>query len=238
MEASPNSSESECNRRGACGSHSFSGVDRRAATVSFALPPPWRSPVTVHQNIGPSYVDATARWVWDTAPVMCEFLIDHAKRLLAGRSVVEVGAGTGLPGLVSARLGPSSVVLTDLPSELELLEKNVEVNVAQGKEADVTVRACAWGELDEWQGEVFDTVLCSDVLYHQPRNILKALANTLEVLCSKRSGVVVFAYHFRENLIHDAQFFEFIDELFDERARFDFGDVWMFEWVPKRGEAC
>tara|TARA_B000000477_G_C6030034_1_gene201357 strand:- start:394 stop:759 length:366 start_codon:yes stop_codon:yes gene_type:complete len=121
---------------------------------------------------------------------------------------------------------------------LELLEKNVEANVAQGKEADVTVRACAWGELDEWQGEVFDTVLCSDVLYHQPRNILKALANTLEVLCSKRSGVVVFAYHFRENLIHDAQFFEFIDELFDERARFDFGDVWMFEWVPKRGEAC
>ena len=238
MEASPNSSDAERDRRGARGSHSFRGVDRRAATVSFALPPPRRSPVTVYQNIGKTNVDATARWVWDTAPVMCGFLVDHAKRLLAGRSVVEVGAGTGLPGLVAARLEAASVVLTDLPSELELLEKNVEANVVQGKDADVTVRACAWGELDDWQGDVFDTVLCSDVLYHQPRNVLEALANTLEALCSKRGGVVVFAYHFRENLIHDAQFFEFIDERFDERARFDFGDVWMFEWVPNRGEAC
>jgi predicted nicotinamide N-methyase len=146
-----------------------------------------------------------------------------------------------LPGLVAARLGEnraSNVILTDLPSELELLEKNVEANVTHEEDARVSVRACAWGELDDWRGEVFDTVLCSDVLYHQPRDVLEALANTLEALCSTEDGVVVFAYHFRENLVHDAQFFEFIDARFDERARVDFGDVWMFEWVRKRGRMC
>lgn len=42
---------------------------------------------------------------------------------------MEVGAGIGLLGFVSARLGSSSVVFIDLLSELELFEKNVEVNV-------------------------------------------------------------------------------------------------------------
>lgn len=222
---------------------STTGVDRRAETVTFRHRVSRRGGgsedevvVTVRQNRGDIAVDPTARWVWDACPLVCEYLCDgdRVDALVRGRRVVELGAGTGLPGLVCSKLGAASVTLTDLPSELALLEENVELNRARG-DSPVCVRACAWGELEE-PTPTFDTVVVSDVLYHQPVRVLEALADTIRRLVAA-NGVVVFAYHFRENLMHDSQFFEFIDRAFDERARVSFEDapnVWLYEWTPKK----
>ena len=83
--------------------------------------------MTVRQNRGAIAVDPTARWVWDSCPLVCEYLCDeeNVDALVRGRRVVELGAGTGMPGLVCSKLGAASVTLTDLPSELALLEENV-----------------------------------------------------------------------------------------------------------------
>jgi predicted nicotinamide N-methyase len=227
---------------------STTGVDRRAETVTFRQRVSRRGGgsstdddddevvVTVRQNRGDIAVDPTARWVWDACPLVCEYLCDgdRVDALVRGRRVVELGAGTGMPGLVCSKLGAASVTLTDLPSELALLEENVELNRARG-DSPVCVRACAWGELEE-PTPTFDTVVVSDVLYHQPVRVLEALAETIHRLVAP-NGVVVFAYHFRENLMHDSQFFEFIDRAFDERARVSFEDapnVWLYEWTPKK----
>lgn len=242
------------------------GVDRRAASVSFRVenqaaaasrrndkdagedettPPAAAvssSVITVHQNRdGEIAVDPTARWVWDSCPRLCEYLCTpQVAMTIRGKSVIELGAGTGLPGLVCSRLGAKSVTLTDLPSELELLRLNVDENKRDGYgDAPVDVRACAWGDLDAFSGERFNVVVVSDVLYHQPHETMRALAETLNALVAK-DGVVYFAYHFRENLLHDAYFFELIDEYFEEKRR-TFSEncdadenIWILEFIPRK----
>ena len=241
------------------------GVDRRAASVSFrvenkaaaarknddhgededettpSVAAVSSSVITVHQNRdGEIAVDPTARWVWDSCPRLCEYLCEsQVATTIRGKSVIELGAGTGLPGLVCSRLGAKSVTLTDLPSELDLLRLNVDENKRDGYgDAPVDVRACAWGKLDAFSGERFDVVIVSDVLYHQPHETMRALAETLKALVAK-DGVVYFAYHFRENLLHDAYFFELIDEYFEEKRR-TFSEnseadenIWLLEFIPK-----
>ncbi|GLT49072.1 hypothetical protein SLA2020_226550 [Shorea laevis] len=68
----------------------------------------------------------TGSWVWDSALVLSKWMFTQVD--FQGKSVLEVGAGAGLPGLVAARLGASRVVLTDVKPLLPGLLKNVEAN--------------------------------------------------------------------------------------------------------------
>lgn len=45
-----------------------------------------------------------------------------------GRTVLELGAGTGLVGIVASVLGAGRVILTDLPYALDNARENVERN--------------------------------------------------------------------------------------------------------------
>eukprot|EP00955_Chlamydomonas_euryale_P115980 366390-Chlamydomonas_euryale.AAC.29 len=50
---------------------------------------------------------------------------------MAGKSVLEIGAGTGAVGLVAAGLGAAPVVLTDLPHLLPFMEANIRVSAGK-----------------------------------------------------------------------------------------------------------
>eukprot|EP00419_Tripos_fusus_P049274 CAMPEP_0172820286 /NCGR_PEP_ID=MMETSP1075-20121228/15160_1 /TAXON_ID=2916 /ORGANISM="Ceratium fusus, Strain PA161109" /LENGTH=228 /DNA_ID=CAMNT_0013660929 /DNA_START=139 /DNA_END=825 /DNA_ORIENTATION=+ len=47
---------------------------------------------------------------------------------IEGRTVLELGAGPGLPSMVCGKLGAASVVLTDLVELLPLMNRNLELN--------------------------------------------------------------------------------------------------------------
>ncbi|KAJ4728775.1 Lysine methyltransferase [Melia azedarach] len=131
----------------------------------------------------------TGSWLWRSAIVLAEFMSTHLH--FQTKSVLELGAGAGLPGLTAARLGATRVVLTDIQLLLPGLINNV---VANGLEDRVEVRELVWGS-DESEmsrlGELgeFDIVLMSDVFYDAEEMV--GLGKTLKKVCGK--GTMVWA---------------------------------------------
>ncbi|XP_021234872.1 EEF1A lysine methyltransferase 3 [Numida meleagris] len=103
-----------------------------------------------------------------------------------GRTVIELGAGTGIVGILAALLG-GDVTITDLPMALDQIRENVRRNAAAVAAAAgrARVRALAWGrELSSFP-RGYDVVLGADVVY-EPR-CFPALLATLRHLCGPRS---------------------------------------------------
>ncbi len=91
-------------------------------------------------------------------------LLNLRRAKLAGKRVLELGSGTGLLGISCALSGASSVVVTDLPYVLPLIEKNVNSAVVQE-----TVAVFEW----DWNNPrpvfdselPFDVIVAADVVY-------------------------------------------------------------------------
>lgn len=82
-----------------------------------------------------------------------------ASRGLAGKRVLELGAGTGLPGIVAASLG-ARVVQTDRQElALHMCKKNAERNGV----TSIEHRVADWTAWDD--RERYDVILGADVLY-------------------------------------------------------------------------
>lgn len=81
-----------------------------------------------------------------------------AERPLQGLSVLELGAGTGLPGIVASALGARVVQTDSSPSALFVGRLNAERNAAS-----VEQRAADWSD---WQDTAsYDLIIGSDILY-------------------------------------------------------------------------
>eukprot|EP00927_Polykrikos_kofoidii_P034322 TRINITY_DN29135_c0_g1_i1.p1 TRINITY_DN29135_c0_g1~~TRINITY_DN29135_c0_g1_i1.p1 ORF type:complete len:358 (+),score=52.67 TRINITY_DN29135_c0_g1_i1:30-1103(+) len=86
-------------------------------------------------------IDKTGDLVWPTAVIFCRYLCAH-REMLRGQRVLDLGAGTGLVGLVASTLGARPCALTDVPRVLPLLQFNASAA------ADATNAAAAADETD------------------------------------------------------------------------------------------
>ncbi|NXW75550.1 MT21A methyltransferase, partial [Hirundo rustica] len=141
--------------------------------------------------------------VWDAAVVLCAYLemegID-----LRDRSVIELGAGTGLLGIVVTLLGTKEpagvralystccahVTITDRAAALEFLESNVQANLPPELRHRAVVKELTWGkDLDNFPPGAFDFVLGADIVYLEETFV--ELLQTLEHLCSERTVILL-----------------------------------------------
>lgn len=111
-----------------------------------------------------SYVSQTSRHLpygvalWPAALALAEEL-DARGEQLSGKSVLELGAGTGLPGLVAASQG-AQVVQTDNDETVLML---CEQNAVQNEIGGVQRRLMDW---TDWRDkEQYDIILGADILY-------------------------------------------------------------------------
>lgn len=110
--------------------------------------------------------------LWESGLVLAEVIADTRGKV-AGRTVLELGAGAGLPGIIARYVGATSVRQTDHVSEtLALCRLNAEANGVEGIE-----RAIAnW---DAWNDDkTYDLIIASDVVYE--RHCHAALGTILE----------------------------------------------------------
>lgn len=54
--------------------------------------------------------------------------LSKERQLIEGKSVVELGAGTGLVGIACHKFGAKKMFITDLPDVCELIDVNIELN--------------------------------------------------------------------------------------------------------------
>lgn len=135
--------------------------------------------------------------LWPAASALCRWL--RAGEPLDGKTVFELGCGTGAVGLYAAALGAGEVVMTDGGGEqlLSLARQNVESNRALLERDRVTVAEHTWGQRDLPLPPRIDLVLGSDVTYSRQSHA--ALCTDLRWLLSESAsaGSVVLAHQRR-----------------------------------------
>ena len=107
---------------------------------------------------------------------------------LEQKTVVELGCGTGLASIATAKLGASLVLATDgNPNVVKLANENIQCN-----QVDEMVKATTlqWGFLDAVEyTNVADVVIGSDLTYNS--GTWRLLAETLSTIL-KPGGIVVY----------------------------------------------
>ncbi|XP_051913727.1 protein N-lysine methyltransferase METTL21A [Hippocampus zosterae] len=126
--------------------------------------------------------------VWDAAVVLCMYLeLGHVD--LKGKVSIELGAGTGLVGIVAALLG-AKVTITDRRCALDFLSNNVKYNLPSDLWESVAVSELSWGEgLDHFPAGGFDLVLGADIVYLEDTFV--PLIQTLQHLCADATVVLL-----------------------------------------------
>ena len=116
--------------------------------------------VVIPEMVDPSY----GMYVWPCAPVLAQY-IWHNRHTIRGKTILEIGAGTALPGIVAGLCG-AKVHLSDsssLPECIENSRKSCEANNLK----DVHVHSISWGRFDPDLLTLpkLDIIMASDCFY-------------------------------------------------------------------------
>ncbi|CAA7053847.1 unnamed protein product [Microthlaspi erraticum] len=146
--------------------------------------------VTVIENMKEEY----GLFVWPCSVILAEYVWQHRSRF-RDSTILELGAGTSLPGLVAAKVG-ANVTLTDASSKAEVLE-NMR-NVCELNKLCCNVMGLTWGM---WDASIFDLrpnniILGADVLYDSSA-FDDLFATVSFLLQSSPDAVFITTYHNR-----------------------------------------
>ncbi|OAL32706.1 hypothetical protein AYO20_07864 [Fonsecaea nubica] len=156
--------------------------------------------------------------LWNAGQVVSTYLEQNAKELVQNKTVLELGAGAGLPSLVAAILGARRVVVTDYPDQdlVANLRYNVDHCSALLDKSTVVTEGFLWGApVDPLKSLIlpdvdgFDLLILADILFNHSEHA-KLLATVRDCLKKTRESVaLVFFTPYRPWLLDkDLQFFE------------------------------
>ncbi|CAJ1075621.1 methyltransferase-like protein 23 isoform X1 [Xyrichtys novacula] len=149
--------------------------------------------VSIPEVLDPQY----GMYVWPCAVVLAQYLWMRREEL-RDKTVLELGAGVSLPGVVAAKCG-AKVILSDnaqTPLCLENCRRSCEANSLH----DVQVLGLSWGEIspDLVQLPKLDVILGSDVFY-EPQDFEDVLVTVAFLLRRNPKAEFWTTYQERSN---------------------------------------
>jgi hypothetical protein len=144
-------------------------------------------------------------WVYDAAVCLAKYLESehfnqhfgksNPQNALLGRRVVELGAGTGIVGIMAAYYG-ASVVTTDLDPLIPLIDYNIKKNNSVLK-GDVKAKTHCWGCKPDDDLIEPDFLIFANCVYYE--NSLEMLLDTILSITSQchASTVILACYEER-----------------------------------------
>ncbi|CAG0921475.1 unnamed protein product [Notodromas monacha] len=136
-------------------------------------------------------------YTWPCSVILSQYII-HNRRDFSGKRVLELGAGTGLSGLVALKCGAQAVTFTDRDSvALENVESSAKENCLE--ESSFTVKTLNWGVISpgllrDFEG--FDFILGADCFFDQTV-FLKLIVTVAYLLVQNPSAVFITSYQVR-----------------------------------------
>lgn len=160
--------------------------------------------------------------LWNAGRTLATHLESNASSLIHGKTILELGAGAGLPSLVSAIHGAKHVVVTDYPDAelVENLQWNVDHCALLPQARNIEAKGYLWGaETDKLiaglpSGEDrFDILILADLLFNHSEH-RKLVASVQQMLKrSPEAKALVFFTPYRPWLLpNDLAFFDLIKE--------------------------
>ena len=163
--------------------------------------------------------------VWPGALVLADYLDANAAELCTGKTVLEFGAGGGLPSVVAAKLGASRVCSTDYPAN-DVAENISRQFLANGVPQEVGhVLSFSWGSMTQAQavldclGGRADTILMAELLWKDTYCLHKELLSSVAATLKRGSGRAILSLTHRPCPSHTRE----SDLEFLELAQTDFG---------------
>lgn len=152
--------------------------------------------------------------VWESSAVTLRWLEQH-RDLVAGKSVLELGAGPGLIAIACAALGAERVVCSDNNADvLALARRNVARSVADGIIAPSAVRVVeyCWGAADAAAlgGGKWDLIIGADIMYLP--TLYAEIAAEVHALLRPRTGVVLLVATLRGVALPEALVQRIVDD--------------------------
>ncbi|ANM61001.1 putative lysine methyltransferase, S-adenosyl-L-methionine-dependent methyltransferase [Arabidopsis thaliana] len=145
--------------------------------------------ISIIENLKEEY----GLFVWPCSVILAEYVWQHRSRF-RDSSILELGAGTSLPGLVAAKVG-ANVTLTDDATKPEVLD-NMR-RVCELNKLNCNVLGLTWGV---WDAPILDLrpniILGADVLYDSSA-FDDLFATVSFLLQSSPDAVFITTYHNR-----------------------------------------
>jgi EEF1A N-terminal glycine/lysine methyltransferase len=159
--------------------------------------------------------------LWQAGRIISTYL-EKSPSLIASKTVLELGAGAGLPSLVCSILGAKEVVVTDYPDQdlIANLWQNIDTAELNGNEKKIVAEGYCWGAdpvplLSKLPSASsgFDVLILADLLFNHSEH--EKLVSTIKTTLSKNadSKALVFFTPYRPWLYEkDMAFFDLVRE--------------------------
>lgn len=144
--------------------------------------------LTIKQNLDYGY----AGEVWDASLVMGYFMINsNSEKVISfkNKSFIELGAGTGILGLIAATKNASKVVLTDKGDCIGMLKENYETNKhILNNETSIEIKELDWMNVNDLHNikDHFDYIIGSDLVWKD--ELIKPLHDVIEYLMNMNNS--------------------------------------------------